>query len=61
MTEIDGGEGRAEGRLCSVRKEDNGSVSQTEKEKSKKKEQDWFGWIVHMTKNFVLELVGGIH
>lgn len=57
MTEIDGGEGRAESCLCLVRKEDNSSVSQTETEKREKKkgEQNCFGWILHMTKN-----VGGI-
>lgn len=39
MTEIDGEEGQAESRLCSVRKGDNSSVIQRERERKKKKIQ----------------------
>lgn len=53
MTEIDGGEGKAESRLCSVRKEDNSSVSRAERGEREKDQQ--VSWILHMTNYWVCE------
>lgn len=36
------------------------SESNRKREKEKKDKQDCFGWILHMTKNVVFELVGGL-
>lgn len=57
MTEIDGGEGKAESRLCSVRKEDNSSVSRAERGDREKDQQ--VSWILNMTKYWVYEPLEG--
>lgn len=59
MTEIDGGEGNAKSRFCSVREEDNSAVSPTEAARREKGQQDYFGQMYHMTSSFVFEFLRG--
>lgn len=59
MTEIDGGEGNAKSRFCSVGEEDNSAVSPTEAEEREKGQQDYFGQMYHMTNSSVFEFLRG--